>query len=397
MIQLKHKDLLDAGVHFGHLKSKWHPNMAPFIFMKRNGIHVIDLNQTLLQLQKATQELKVLASSGKRILFVATKKQAKRAVEQEAQRVSMPYVTERWLGGTLTNFVTIRRLIRKLIALDKLTKETAYQNMVKKEQLVIAREKAKLGRLLQGIADTTRLPAALVVVDIRREQIAVKEAKRLGITVFALTDTNSDPNQVDYPIPGNDDSSRSIELIIKALADAIKEGLEERESYHEESKQEQTFPKRGKSVVKVTSSEEKVTQPPTYAKSASKATPKSAQLVLKQQALGKEKIARDAEKKIAAQEADANPKNDTAKQPTHKTDTPERTHITKTMVVATPQKTQSQEKATTATVAKEKKIIPQAKPANTSAKPRTKSIVGEKVSKQKESTLITEVDKQEHS
>lgn len=233
MITLKHKDLLDAGVHFGHLTSKWHPNMAPFIFMERNGIHIVDLNKTLLQLQKVTLALKAIASAGKRILFVATKTQAKGVVEQEAKRLGMPYVTERWLGGTLTNFATIRRLLKKMSSFDKLIKDTAYQNMAKKEQLMITREKAKLERLLQGIADTTRLPAALFIVDIKKEHIAVKEAQKLGIPVFALTDTNTDPTWVDYPIPSNDDASRSIELIIKAIGSAIEEGLEERQKNKE--------------------------------------------------------------------------------------------------------------------------------------------------------------------
>ncbi len=259
MITLKHKDLLDAGVHFGHLTSKWHPNMAPFIFMERNGIHIIDLNKTLLQLQKVTHALKAIASAGKRILFVATKTQAKGVVEQEAKRLGMPYVTERWLGGTLTNFATIRRLLKKMSSFDKLIKDTAYQNMAKKEQLMITREKAKLERLLQGIADTTRLPSALLIVDIKKEHIAVKEAQKLGIPVFALTDTNTDPTWVDYPIPSNDDASRSIELIIKAIGSAIEEGLEERQKNKEVDtlKQQVTASKgaRERNVEKVTSSE----------------------------------------------------------------------------------------------------------------------------------------------
>ncbi|MHA7878027.1 MAG: 30S ribosomal protein S2 [Bacteroidota bacterium] len=233
MMTLQHKELLDAGVHFGHLASKWNPNMAPFIFMERNGIHIIDLNKTRIQLQEATHSLKAIASAGKRILFVATKKQARDIVAQEAKRLGMPYVTERWLGGTLTNFVTIRRLIKKMTSFDKLVKSTAYANMAKKEQLMIAREKTKLERLLQGLADTTRLPAALFIVDIKKEHIAVKEATKLGIPVFALTDTNTDPTWVDYPIPSNDDASRSIALIVKVISSAIEEGLEERNKHKE--------------------------------------------------------------------------------------------------------------------------------------------------------------------
>ena len=258
MITLKHKDLLDAGVHFGHLTRKWNPNMAPFIFMERKGIHIIDLNKTLLQLQEATLALKALARVGKRILFVATKKQAQAVVKQAANQLGMPYVTERWLGGTLTNFATIRRLIKKMSSFDKLMQDTAYQNMAKKEQLMIAREKAKLARLLQGIANTTRLPAALVVVDIQREHIAVKEAQKLGIPVFALIDTNSDPTWIDYPIPSNDDASRSIEVIVKAMSSAIEDGLAERKKYHEEdtAEQDEATPKRAINVEKVAFSTE---------------------------------------------------------------------------------------------------------------------------------------------
>jgi small subunit ribosomal protein S2 len=259
MITLQHKDLLDAGVHFGHLTSKWHPNMAPFIFMERNGIHIIDLNKTLLQLQEATHALKAVASAGKRILFVATKKQAKGVVEQEAKRLGMPYVTERWLGGTLTNFATIRKLLKKMASFDKLMKDTAYQNLAKKEQLMIAREKGKLERLLQGIADTTRLPAALFIVDIKKERIAVKEAQKLGIPVFAITDTNTNPEWVDYPIPSNDDASRSVELIVRAVGSAIEEGLEERQKNKEadtlEQKETASRGSRERNVEKVISSE----------------------------------------------------------------------------------------------------------------------------------------------
>jgi len=259
MKTLQHKDLLDAGVHFGHLTRKWNPNMAPFIFMERNGIHIIDLNKTLLQLQEATQALKSIASAGKRILFVATKKQVKNVVEQEAKRLGMPYVTERWLGGTLTNFVTIRRLLKKMSSFDKLMRSAAYQNMAKKEQHMIAREKAKLERLLQGIADTTRLPAALFIVDINKEHVAVKEAQKLGIPVFALTDTNTDPTCVDYPIPSNDDASRSVALIVKTLGSAIEEGMEERNKHKETEAVTQAEPvnkgARERNVEKVVSSE----------------------------------------------------------------------------------------------------------------------------------------------
>lgn len=235
--------------------------MAPFIFMERNGIHVIDLNKTLSQLQEAANSLKALASAGKRILFVATKRQAKSIVEQEAKRLGMPYVTERWLGGTLTNFATTRKLLKKMSSFDKLMQDTAYQNMAKKEQLMVAREKEKLMRLLRGISDTTRLPSALFIVDVRKEHIAVKEAKNLGIPVFALTDTNADPSYIDYPIPSNDDASRSIELIVRAVGSAIEDGLAERSNRHHEghgSEKKEVVHKRERNVEKVTSSTEVV-------------------------------------------------------------------------------------------------------------------------------------------
>lgn len=226
MRQLEHKDLLDAGVHFGHLTRKWNPKMAPFIFMKQNGIHIIDLNKTLVALQEMALQLRTMASLGKKILFVATKKQAKESVEKVATGLGMPYVTERWLGGTLTNFATIRKLLKRMSSIDKSMHTTAYKSLAKKEQLVVAREQAKLTKNLQGLANVTRLPSALFVVDINKEHIAVKEAKKLGIPVFALVDTNTNPDAVDFCIPGNDDAFRSIDLLVRYLADAIKEGLE---------------------------------------------------------------------------------------------------------------------------------------------------------------------------
>lgn len=199
--------------------------MAPFIFMERHRFHLIDLNKTLQQLQAAAQALQAIARVGKKILFVATKKQAKVLMMQEAQRLGMPYITERWLGGTLTNFVTIRRLIKKMTSLERMMKSPTYRNMAKKEQLMMAREQDKLARMLQGIADLTRLPSALFVVDINKEHIAVQEANKLGIPVFALVDTNTDPRLVEYPIPGNDDATRSISLLVKTIGSAIEAGL----------------------------------------------------------------------------------------------------------------------------------------------------------------------------
>ena len=221
----KLKELLGAGTHLGHLSRRWHPNMAPFIFMKKSRFHLIDLNKTLQQLQEAALALQTLARSGKKILFVATKKQAKALMMQEAQRLGMPYITERWLGGTLTNFVTIRRRGKKMTSLERMIKSPTYKNIAKKEQLMMAREQEKLARILQGIVDLTRLPSALFVVDINKERIAVREANKLGIPVFALVDTNTDPTLVDYPIPSNDDAAASISLIVKTIGSAIEAGM----------------------------------------------------------------------------------------------------------------------------------------------------------------------------
>ena len=221
----KLKELLDVGTHLGHLSRRWHPNMAPFIFMKKSRFHLIDLNKTLQQLQEAALTLQTLARSGKKILFVATKKQAKALMMQEAQRLGMPYITERWLGGTLTNFVTIRRRGKKMTSLERMIKSPTYKNIAKKEQLMMAREQEKLARILQGIVDLTRLPSALFVVDINKERIAVREANKLGIPVFALVDTNTDPTLVDYPIPSNDDAAASISLIVKTIGSAIEAGM----------------------------------------------------------------------------------------------------------------------------------------------------------------------------
>ena len=236
MAKLEYKDLLDAGVHFGHLTRKWDPRMAPYIFMEKNGIHIIDLNKTLVCLDEASNAIKQVVRSGKKVMFVATKKQAKDLVAQEAQRLNMPYVTERWLGGMLTNFATIRKSLKKMSGLDKLMKEEAYTNLAKKERLMVSRQKDKMEDVLGGIADLSRLPAALFVVDIKREHIAIAEAKKLGIPVFALVDTNSNPNEVDFPIPANDDAFKSVSLLVKAFGAAIEEGLSERKKDKEEAK-----------------------------------------------------------------------------------------------------------------------------------------------------------------
>ncbi len=234
--KIEYKDLLDAGVHFGHMTRKWHPAMAPYIFMERNGIHVIDLNKTLVCLDRASEALKKIAKSGRKVMFVATKKQAQEVVATEAQRIKMPYVTERWLGGMLTNFATIRKSIKKLAGIEKMMGSEAFKNLAKRERLMKTREREKLERLLGGIANEARLPAALFVVDIKREHIAIKEAQRLNIPVFAIVDTNSDPNLVDFPIPANDDAFKSIQLLVSTIANSIEEGIAERKKEKDDRK-----------------------------------------------------------------------------------------------------------------------------------------------------------------
>jgi small subunit ribosomal protein S2 len=233
--KLSQKDLLDAGVHFGHLTRKWDPRMAPYIFMEKNGIHIIDLNKTLECLDEASYALKNIIRSGRKVLFVATKKQAKDVVADEARRLNMPYVTERWLGGMLTNFSTIRKSLKKMTSIDKLMKDESYLNLAKRERLMISREKAKLERVLGGISDLNRLPAALFVIDVKREHIAVKEAQKLNIPVFAMVDTNSDPTGVDFPIPANDDAFKSISLITTYIGKMAEEALMERKKDKEEA------------------------------------------------------------------------------------------------------------------------------------------------------------------
>jgi small subunit ribosomal protein S2 len=245
MAKLEYKDLLDAGVHFGHLTRKWDPKMAPYIFMEKNGIHLIDLNKSLACLEEASSAIKHVVRSGRKILFVATKKQAKEVVAEEAKRLKMPYATERWLGGMLTNFATVRKSLKKMTTIDKLVKDEAYNNLAKKEKLMLGREREKLEKVLGGIADLTRLPAALFVVDAKKEHIAIKEAKKLGIPVFAIVDTNSDPTSVEFPIPVNDDAYKLVAIITQAIGRAIEEGLSERKKDKDEkSLQEEESNKR---------------------------------------------------------------------------------------------------------------------------------------------------------
>ena len=236
MPNIEYKDLLNAGVHFGHMKRKWNPKMSPYIFMERKGIHIIDLNRTIEGLENAARVMKQMAKSGKQIMFVATKKQARDIVKEGAQSVNMPYVTNRWLGGMMTNFSTIRKSVKKMQRIESMLNDKTLTGITKKERLTLSREKAKLDKVLGGIANLNRIPAAVFVVDISHEHLAVAEANKLGMKTFAMVDTNSNPNKVNFPIPANDDASKSVEIITKYLVEAIKEGLNERKSKEAEVK-----------------------------------------------------------------------------------------------------------------------------------------------------------------
>jgi small subunit ribosomal protein S2 len=228
MSRTNFEELLEAGCHFGHLKRKWNPAMAPYIFMERNDIHIIDLHKTVIKIDEAAAALKQIAKSGRKILFVATKKQAKDVVSEKAAAVGMPYITERWAGGMLTNFPTIRKAVKKMTTIDKMATDGTFDNISKREKLQITRQREKLEKNLGSIADLTRLPSALFIVDVMKENIAVKEAQRLGIPVFGIVDTNSNPNNIDFVIPANDDATKSVDVILTAMVAAIQEGLEER-------------------------------------------------------------------------------------------------------------------------------------------------------------------------
>lgn len=228
MSRTNFEELLEAGCHFGHLKRKWNPAMAPYIFMERNDIHIIDLHKTVVKIDEAAAALKQIAKSGRKVLFVATKKQAKDVVADRATSVGMPYITERWAGGMLTNFPTIRKAVKKMTTIDKMSTDGTFDNISKREKLQITRQREKLEKNLGSIADLTRLPSALFVVDVMKEHIAVKEAQRLGIPVFGIVDTNSNPNGIDFVIPANDDATKSVDIILSAMIAAIQEGLEER-------------------------------------------------------------------------------------------------------------------------------------------------------------------------
>ncbi|MGY5851537.1 30S ribosomal protein S2 [Salegentibacter sp. F14] len=232
------KELLDAGVHFGHLTRRWNPNMAPYIYMERNGIHIINLYKSAAKMQEAGEALAKIAASGRKILFVATKKQAKEIVAEQAEKANMPYITERWPGGMLTNFVTIRKAVKKMASIDRMKKDGTFNTLSKKERLQVDRLRAKLEKNLGSISEMSRLPGALFVVDITREHIAIKEAQKLNIPIFAMVDTNSDPREVEYVIPSNDDASKSINKVVSYAADAIVEGLSERKANKETKKAE---------------------------------------------------------------------------------------------------------------------------------------------------------------
>ncbi len=252
------QELLDAGAHFGHLRRKWNPNMEPYIFMEKNGIHIIDLQKTIVKIDEAAAAIKQIAKSGRKILFVATKKQAKDLVSELVTSIGMPYVTERWPGGMLTNFPTIRKAVKKMVSIDRLAKDAAWDNLSKREKLQITRQHAKLEKMLGSISDLSRLPAALFIVDVMKERIAVREAQRLGIPVFAMVDTNSNPDDVDFVIPANDDASQSIKLIVGIMTDAIREGLNERKVEKDvvEADEEDEAPKRSRRKMKVRVAEE---------------------------------------------------------------------------------------------------------------------------------------------
>ncbi|ATS01833.1 30S ribosomal protein S2 [Porphyromonas gingivalis] len=245
MSRISFDQLLEAGAHFGHLKRKWNPAMAPYIFMERNDIHIIDLHKTVAKVDEAAEVIKGMAKNGKKILFVATKKQAKEPIAELAKSVGMPYVVERWPGGMLTNFPTIRKAVKKMTQIDKMTADGTFDNLSKREKLQITRQRAKLEKTLGSIADMNRLPSALFVVDVMKEHIAVREANRLGIPVFAMVDTNSDPSLIDYVIPSNDDALKAIELIVGTMCQAINEGLMERKAEKpEEEETEEAAPRR---------------------------------------------------------------------------------------------------------------------------------------------------------
>ena len=310
MSKVEFKDLLDAGVHFGHLKRKWNPYMAPYIFTEKKGIHIIDLNKTITQLDEACAALKQIAKSGKKILFVATKKQAKDIVANKVEGTNMPFVVERWMGGMLTNFGTTRKSIRKMSSIDKMEVDGTMKTLSKRERLQKTRERAKLEKNLGTIAEMTRVPAAIFIVDVLNEDIAVKEAKKLGIPTFAMVDTNSDPRSIDFPIPSNDDATKSISIILSHVTEAVKEGLAERKAGKEQAAADKVAAEKKAEAAKVekeaaekaakAEKAEAAKAEKTKAETAEKAVP------VKEEKAGKEKAAADkveADKKAADKKA----------------------------------------------------------------------------------------------
>ncbi|MEG1498768.1 MAG: 30S ribosomal protein S2 [Bacteroidales bacterium] len=256
MSNINFEQLLEAGVHFGHLRRKWNPKMAPYIFAEKNGIHIIDLQKTAAKLEEACAAAKQIAKSGRKILFVATKKQARLIVSQQVERVGMPYVTERWPGGMLTNFATIRKAVKKMVTIDRLMNDKQFDSISKRERLQISREKAKLEKNLGSIADLSRLPSAVFIVDINKEHIAVAEARRLNIPTFAMVDTNTNPELIDFPIPANDDASKSIAVIVEQVVSAIEEGLAERKLDKDQQKEEEEVIDSEENAIQIDDSDE---------------------------------------------------------------------------------------------------------------------------------------------
>jgi len=282
MTDIKIKDLLDAGVHFGHLTRKWNPNMAPYIYTERNGVHIIDLYKTVAKIEEASAALEKIAASGRKILFVATKKQAKNIIADKAASVNMPYITERWPGGMLTNFITIRKAVKKMAQIDRMKQDNSFDALSKREQLQINRQRAKLEKNLGSISDMTRLPGALFVIDVKKEHIAVSEAQKLNIPVFALVDTNSEPRGIDYIIPANDDASKSIEKVLGFLIDAIAEGLNNRKASKDKAEETKATSKKEKAVKKEVKEEVKEESPKKVSKTKAKTTSKKEKTVKKE-------------------------------------------------------------------------------------------------------------------
>ena len=373
MAQTEVKDLIKAGVHFGHLTRKWDPNMAPYIYMERNGIHIINLYKTAAKIEEAQSALKKIAISGRKILFVATKKQAKDIVAEKVKNINMPYITERWPGGMLTNFVTIRKAVKKMSAIDRMKKDGTFETLSKKEKLQVSRIRAKLEKNLGSITEMTRLPGAIFVVDIKRENIAVKEAQKLNIPIFAMVDTNSDPREVDYVIPSNDDASKSIEKILNLITSSIAEGLAERKSEKESTNEEENISKENESPSEAgnTAEKEKVVSSKTdnpnlegqnnsvsVSETSDKETPieeiKESN-ISEEKVITKKTVTKTSEKKTAVKKKTITKKAATKKATAKKATTKKATAKKATAKKATEKKTTTKKKTADKTSPKEKK------------------------------------------